>query len=63
MKKNIESYVVWGRGRKSNNKNEIYMNDKIGVYLHALYARITGKIGFASKKSTKKLLKTWLKFC
>lgn len=53
----IESYVVWGRGRKSNNKHEIFMNDKIGVYCHALYTRLTDKTGFASKRSTKQLIK------
>ena len=52
-----ESYVVWGRGRKSNNNNEIFLNDKIGVYFHTLYTRLTGKVGFASKRSTKKLIK------
>lgn len=57
LKQGIDSYVVWGRGRKAQNKNEIYMNDKVGVYFHALYARITGKVGFASKRATKKLLK------
>lgn len=56
LNQGIESYVVWGRGRKSNNKNEIYMNDKIGVYFHALYSRITGKTGFASKRATRKLI-------
>lgn len=53
----IESYVVWGRGRKSKNKNEIYMNDKIGVYCHALYTRFTDKAGFGSKRATRKLIK------
>ena len=57
LKEGHESYVVWGRGRKSQNKNEIYMNDKIGVYYHALMSRLTGKTGFYSKKSTKRLLK------
>lgn len=57
LEKGHESYVVWGRGRKSNNENEIFMNDKLGVYFHVLYSRITGKTGFASKRSTKKLLK------
>lgn len=57
LKKGVDSYVVWGRGRKSQNQNEIYMNDKLGVYFHAFYSRITGKTGFASKISTKKLLK------
>ena len=51
-----ESYVVWGRGRKSDNKYEIYMNDKLGVYFHGLYTRLTDKTGFASKKSTRVLL-------
>lgn len=57
QKDGVESYVVWGRGRKSKDKYEIYLNDKIGVYLHVLYSRITGKSGFASKRSTKKLIK------
>lgn len=57
QKQGFDSYVVWGRGRKSENNHEIYLNDKIGVYFHALYARLTGKVGFASKRSTKKLLK------
>ena len=52
----IESYVVWGRGRKSNSKYEIFMNDKVGVYYHGLYTRITDKTGFSSKRATKKLL-------
>lgn len=57
LKRGHESYVVWGRGRNSKNDKEIYMNDKFGVYFHLLYARITGKNGFASKRSTKILLK------
>ncbi len=56
-KKNIESYVVWGRGRKPKNKNEIYMNDKVGIYYHGLYTRFTDKTGFASKRATRKLIK------
>ena len=51
VKKGYDSYVVWGRGRKSNNNHEIYMNNKLGVYLHALMSRLTGKTGFYSKKS------------
>lgn len=51
-----ESYVVWGRGKISNKSNEIYMGDKFGVYLHALFARLSGKNGFFSIKSTYKLL-------
>ena len=57
LNKGHDSYVVWGRGRKSENEHEIFLNDKIGVYRHVLSSRLTGKTGFYSKKSTKKLLK------
>lgn len=53
---NIESYVVWGRGREAKDEYEIYMNDKLGVYYHVIYSRLTDKTGFASKKSTIKLI-------
>lgn len=56
LKNGYDSYVVWGRGRESKNDKEIYLNDKYGVYFHALYSRITGKTGFASKKSTERLI-------
>lgn len=51
-----ESYVVWGRGRKSEKENEIYMDDKLGVMFHGLYTRLTDKTGFASKIATKRLI-------
>lgn len=57
LEEGIESYIVWGRGRKANNEHEIFMNDKMGIYYHVLYTRMTDKIGFASKRATKKLLK------
>jgi len=56
-KDGYDSYVVWGRGRKAENDHEIYMNDKLGVYFHVLYSRLTGKTGFASKRATKILIK------
>lgn len=56
LKKGYDSHVVWGRGRKSTSNYEFYLNDKAGVYFHTLYTRLTGKNGFASKKSTKKLI-------
>ena len=31
MAENIESYVVWGRGRAATTNNEYYMEDKAGV--------------------------------
>ncbi len=53
----VESYVVWGRGILSKNDFEIFMNDKLGVFYHGIYTRLTDKTGFASKIATKKLLK------
>ena len=55
----IDSYVVWGRGRKAENKHEYFMDDSLGVKLHGVYTRITDKTGFASTSSTRKLLR-WL---
>lgn len=53
----VESYVIWGRGRKSENKYEMNMGNKIGIYFHVLYSRVTGKTGLASKLATKKMIK------
>lgn len=55
----IDSYVAWGRGRKSENNHEYNMNDDLGVRFHGIYTRITDKHGFGSVSSTKKLLK-WI---
>lgn len=56
LEKGIDSYVAWGRGRKAGNNHEFYMNDDIGIRLHGIYTRITDKAGFASQRSTRKLL-------
>ena len=52
----VNSYVVWGRGRKSENDYEISIEDNLDILFHGVYTRITDKTGFASKKSTKKLI-------
>ena len=52
----IESYVVWGRGRSAQNKNEIVLHDDLGVKIHGIYTRLTDKTGFASRRITKKLV-------
>lgn len=54
-----DSYVVWGRGRNSDNEREYYMNDNFGVKAHALYTRVTDRSGFLSKQSTNRLVH-WL---
>lgn len=53
----IDSYVVWGRGRTSENNHEILIEDKLGIKFHGIYTRVTDKTGFASKRATKTLLK------
>lgn len=51
-----ESYVVWGRGRDAQSKQEIVIKDDFETKLHGVYTRLTDKTGFASSKSTRKLL-------
>lgn len=50
------SYVVWGRGRNSQNKNEISLIDNLSVKFHGAYTRLTDKTGFASKRITRELI-------
>ena len=52
-----ESYVVWGRGRRAQNKYEICMSTKLDVIFHVAYTRIFDRTGFASWHATKQLLK------
>lgn len=59
LEQGIDSYVVWGRGRKAENDHEYYMDDDIGVKTHGVYTRITDMHGFASKRATVKLL-NWI---
>ena len=59
LNRGVESYVVWGRGRKAKDDHEYYMNDGVGVRIHGVYTRATDRTGFGSKSATKKLLR-WL---
>ena len=59
LEEKIDSYVAWGRGRKSENDHEYYMDDDLGVKIHGVYTRLTDKTGFASVIATKKLIK-WI---
>ncbi len=54
---NIESYIMWARGKGKKSKNEIYIGNTFEIYLHAFLARITGNNGFYSKIQTKKTIK------
>ena len=51
------SYVFWGRGRDSENEGEWKFANEFGCKSHALLDRITGKHGFYSSFSTRKMLK------
>lgn len=57
LSEGFESYVVWGRGRKENFENKIVISDNLGIKWHGIYTRITDKTGFASKRTTRKLIK------
>lgn len=57
MENGHESYVVWGRGRRAQNKYEICMSTKVDVIFHVAYTRIFDRTGFASWHVTKQLLK------
>ena len=52
----IDSYVVWGRGRKPENDHEFSIEDDIEIKIHGLLTRLTDRTGFFSKKATRNLL-------
>lgn len=56
QERGIESYVIWGRGRKPEYKCEFSIEDKLGIKFHGVYTRLTDRIGFASWRATKRLL-------
>lgn len=57
LARNYDSYVVWGNGMNSNDSKEIYMGNKLEIFIHKVYSHIFCKQGFASLHATKKLLK------
>lgn len=56
IKEGMESYVVWGRGRKPENDKEISMEDSLGIKFHGAFTRVTDRTGFASKRATRQLI-------
>jgi putative colanic acid biosynthesis glycosyltransferase len=56
QEKEIDSYVIWGRGRETENDHEISIEDGFGIKFHGVYTRITDKTGFASKRATRELV-------
>lgn len=53
----VDSYIFWGRRHETISDHEQCCATNLGVYLHGLRARLTDRIGFYSKKDTKRLLK------
>lgn len=51
-----DSYVFWGRGRKSSQDNECKFACELGCKVHALLDRATGRHGFYSSFATRRLL-------
>lgn len=56
LENGFDSYVVWGRGRDSENKREIVIKDNIGTKFHGVFTRLTDRTGFASWRATRKLI-------
>ena len=56
LENGFDSYVVWGRGRDSENKREIVIKDNIGTKFHGVYTRLADRTGFASWRATRKLI-------
>ena len=57
LKEGHESYVVWGRGRESNNQTELSIEDTWGIRIHGLITRLFDATGSGSIGATKKLIK------
>lgn len=55
LKRGIECFTVYGE-RKGDFENTKYIGNFLDHKLHALFSRISGKIGYGSKISTRKLI-------
>jgi putative colanic acid biosynthesis glycosyltransferase len=60
--KGHECCIAYGRGTAPEGFHVIRIGTKLGVYLHALYSRITDNTAFASKRATKKLIKQIIEY-
>lgn len=57
LKSGDESYVVWGRGREAETKNELNISCKPELLIHGAISRVFDCCGFASNGQTKELLR------
>ena len=56
LSEGYDSFVCWGRGRKSENNTEIVISDCIGTKIHGVYTRLFDRTGFASNRATRNLI-------
>jgi glycosyltransferase involved in cell wall biosynthesis len=56
ISKGHESYVIYGRGKKSENKNNIKVINKLGLYYNVIKTRLFDTHGLESKRITKKIV-------
>lgn len=55
--KSEECYIAYGTGSCADKENTYKIETKVGYYIHNIMSRITGKEGYFSCFSTKKLIK------
>ncbi|WP_165253256.1 glycosyltransferase [Adlercreutzia sp. ZJ304] len=51
-----DSYVAWARGREPQGSQEMKIGSMADTYAHGIYVRLTGRMGFASKRATRAFL-------
>lgn len=51
-----DSYIFWGRRHETISDHEACCASKLGVYAHGILSRLTDRVGFYSKRDTRRLL-------
>lgn len=57
MTRGVDSYMFWGRAHKTLDEHAQCFTTKIGHLYHGLMVRLTDRMGFYSKRDTRRLLK------
>ena len=57
LKQDIEAYVTYGRGQKTDEANVYKFGSAVGVYVSAFLSRFSGLNGYFNHKATRKLLR------
>ncbi|QOS69951.1 glycosyltransferase [Eggerthella guodeyinii] len=52
----VDSYIFWGRRHETISDHEACCASKLGVYAHGILSRLTDRVGFYSKRDTRRLL-------